>query len=388
MLSWIVTGAAVAAAATIATVLLVRPDLLWIAAYLWRSLGRWRFRHDGPIHVFLCVADHYEPAWNGADYAVEVDRVAQWVRRYPGAVEHHRDADGRPPQHTFFYPGDQYRPEHLEQLARLCRAGYGDVEIHLHHGSDTSEGVRQKLEEFRDVLHRDHGLLRRDPQTGRVTYAFIHGDWALDNSRSPEYCGVNDELSILRDSGCYADLTQPAAPTDAQTRKVNSIYYATDDPARPRSHDWGRDVAVGQRPCGDLLMIQGPLAPNWKWRKWGVLPRLENGELSGDNPPTPLRADLWIRQHIHVKGRPDWVFVKLHTHGAQERNMQVLLDGKWGETLSYLEREYNDGQRYQLHYVTAREMFATIKAAERGESWAQARAAVHVAPVPVGEVHG
>jgi hypothetical protein len=32
--------------------------------------------------------------------------------------------------------------------------------------------------------------------------------------------------------------------------------------------------------------------------------------------------------------------------------------------LSYLETAYNDGQKYRLHYVTAREMYVLIRAAE------------------------
>jgi len=360
-------------AAGAGAVLVARPDLLWVVAYLWRGLRRPGRGGTGPTHIFLAVCDHYEPAWAGADARTAAARVDAWCERYPALARAHRDADGRPPQHTFFFPAEQYRPEHLERLAGLCRAGFGDVEIHLHHGPDTSADVRRMLEQFRDRLHRDHGLLRVDPRTGLPTYGFIHGDWALDNSRAPEMCGVNDELIVLRETGCYADFTQPAAPTDAQTRKVNSIYYATDDPARPRSHDRGRDAAVGRAPCGDLLLIQGPLALNFRSRKWGLLPRIENGELSGDNPPTPRRADLWIRQHIHVRGRPEWIFVKLHTHGAQERNMGALLDGAWDRTLQYLERTYNDGRRYCLHYVTARQMYEAVKAAEAGHEWSPPR---------------
>ena len=27
----------------------------------------------------------------------------------------------------------------------------------------------------------------------------------------------------------------------------------------------------------------------------------------------------WVAQGIHVAGRPEWIFVKIHTHGAPER---------------------------------------------------------------------
>jgi hypothetical protein len=48
--------------------------------------------------------------------------------------------------------------------------------------------------------------------------------------------------------------------------------------------------------------------------------------------------------------------------------MDALLGPAMDETLSYLETAYNDGVRYCLHYVTAREMYNIIKAAEAGAS--------------------
>ena len=104
-------------------------------------------------------------------------------------------------------------------------------------------------------------LLRRNA-TGELTYGFIHGNWALGNSRPDgRWCGVNDEISILRKTGCYADFTMPSAPDCTQTRTINSIYYATDDLERPKSHDTGIPARVGAAaPENALLMIQGPLA--------------------------------------------------------------------------------------------------------------------------------
>lgn len=83
-------------------------------------------------------------------------------------------------------------------------------------------------------------------------------------------------------------------------------------------------------------------------------------------PPTPERVDMWVNAGIHVQGRPNWVFIKIHTHGAQEPDMETLLGQASDEMHRYLEQKYNDGKRYVLHYVTAREMFNIIKAAEAG----------------------
>ena len=201
-----------------------------------------------------------------------------------------------------------------------------------------------------------------------MAFGFIHGNWALDNSRHDgRWCGVNNEIQVLAELGCYADFTMPSAPSDTQTPKINSIYYATDDPHRPRSHDTGVDVEVGRPASGDLMLIQGPLALNWRDRKWGLMPRTENSDVRASSPPSPQRTDLWVQQHIHVRGRPEWLFIKVHTHGAQERDMDSLLGAPAQALYADLGQRYNDGQRHVLHYVSAREMYNIVKAAEAGE---------------------
>lgn len=339
---------------------------IWLAAYCRNLFRRVQPTTGTPIHLLVCVADHFEPGFERPGYEQECQRVARWAKELPTFASQHIDSDGRPYQHTFFYPEEEYRPEHLNALAQLCHSGYGDVEIHLHHDHDTAEQTAEKLTRFKSILHHRHGLLHVGP-SGEIEYAFIHGNWALDNSGPHgRFCGVNNELTVLQQTGCYVDMTMPAAPERAQTSKINSIYYAQDDPAKPKSHDTGPDAVANRVAPPGLLMIQGPLTLNWASRKFGLMPRVENGELSGDNPPTPARADLWVQQHIHVQGQPNWVFIKLHTHGANEMNTSTLLGDHWRRTLQYLEQHYNDGRRYALHYVTAREMYHIVKAAEAG----------------------
>jgi hypothetical protein len=69
---------------------------------------------------------------------------------------------------------------------------------------------------------------------------------------------------------------------------------------------------------------------------------------------------------IHVEGRPEWVVVKIHTHGTQEPDMPTLLGKPMDEAFTYLETKYNDGVNWKLHYVSARETYNIIKAAEAG----------------------
>lgn len=48
--------------------------------------------------------------------------------------------------------------------------------------------------------------------------------------------------------------------------------------------------------------------------------------------------------------------------------MDTLLGEPVDAMHRYLETAYNDGERYVLHYVTSREVYNIIKAAEAGES--------------------
>ena len=83
--------------------------------------------------------------------------------------------------------------------------------------------------------------------------------------------------------------------------------------------------------------------------------------------PTSERVDDWIRKNIHVKGRPEWIFVKIFTHGAIAEDHEAVL-GAWRDKMqTYLEKNYNDGKNYVLHYVTAREAYNIAKAAEAGK---------------------
>ena len=347
----------------------------WIPGYL-QSVARRPKNTERPRHLVFCVADHFEPLWNQASHARALERVKYWAERYPQTFSSFRDADGFSPRHTFFYPQEHYDEKCIEALAGLCSGGNGEIEVHIHHRNDSPEDLRAKLTDFRDRLYEQHGLLCKD-RAGRIRYGFIHGNWALCNSRPDgDWCGVNEELGILGDTGCYADFTFPSAPSPTQPRMVNAIYYATDTPGKARGHDTGtlcrkseiRNPKSETEQKRSLLLIQGPLGLNWRDRKWGIIPRLENGDMSANNLPAPDRIDLWVRQHIHVIGRPDWVFVKVHTHGCVEENMDVLFGDSMKQLHEHVQNHYNDGRNWRLHYVTARELYNIVKAAEAGEA--------------------
>ena len=75
-----------------------------------------------------------------------------------------------------------------------------------------------------------------------------------------------------------------------------------------------------------------------------------------------------MREQIHVVGWPRWIFVKVHTHGTQERNSELLLSDRGAAMYADLLERYNDGQSYVLHFVTAWQMCRCVKILESADS--------------------
>jgi hypothetical protein len=156
--------------------------------------------------LIIALADHFEPAFlpespsEFAELSEQERRLEEWCRIYPKVFDSLRDSDGFPFRHTYFSPAEQYHKSLIQRLADHCHDGWGEIEIHLHHGievPDTPENTRRSLLEFRDTLV-DHGCLSRWNGEGPARYAFVHGNWALANSAGGRFCGVDQEMQILR----------------------------------------------------------------------------------------------------------------------------------------------------------------------------------------------
>lgn len=331
----------------------------WIGAYFRHELSNhFKKRHSGTTHVIFQFVDHFE-------LAGKPPRLSEWMTKYPSLASRHSDADGSCPKHTWFYAMDLMLEDELEQLRELVEAGFGEIELHWHHSFDTPGSFQSKLRAGMKVFQK-YGFMRPIEEGRDGCFAFIHGNWALNNSRGNEFCGVDNEIELLKQAGCYGDFTFPALYSPAQPNMVNSIYYA-DFKRGPAGYFRGRKAAVNCREFETEFMIfQGPFTINWKdWRfKWH--PAIEDGDIGMSNTHgDPIRIDSWIRQGIHVKGRPDWIFVKVFCHGGQDH--QFVLGEETDKMFSYLEEKYNDGAHYVLHYVTSREAYNMVKAAEDGK---------------------
>jgi hypothetical protein len=341
--------------------------LRWVPAYVWQSLTRRQAR--GTVHLIIAVADHFEPAIVPGDgqarapYPEQNRRLEFWCREYPKVFDRWRDADGFPFVHTYFYPAEQYDHSLIDQLAQHCRAGWGDIEVHLHHGvdaPDSAESTRRLLLEFRDALAGDHGCLSYVDGSGSPLYAFVHGNFALANSARGQACGVDSEMQILAETGCYADFTLPTgAFHPAQTAKINSLYECALPLDQRAPHRRGIDLKRGRAPRVLPLIVQGPLLLDHARAK-GV--GIENGAITGSSPATLRRLRLWKEASISVEGRPDWLFIKLHCHGMDPTQNDVML----GSPMQNFLRELLEGaaaRKEIIHFVSAREMVNMILAA-------------------------
>lgn len=332
---------------------------LWLAPYLKDRLRR-AVRPTKPKRAWVLFADHFEPLGRSLSAAEALRKVAAWSERWPRIAEDApTDAAGQRPQYTFFYPQEEYRHELLEGIAQTVRLGVGDVEVHLHHDNEQRESFIRKVTEFCHRLTDDHGLLRQ--QDGRTVFGFIHGNWALDNSRPDgKRCGLNGEIALLRDLGCYADFTMPSLPSATQGRVVNQIYWCTNHPDnRPRSFDRGIEATVGGGRRGDLLMITGPVGIRFGER---LLPRMETGEIAGYDLPTPARVRRWFDLAPSIG---EDLFLKLYTHGADDRNMEPLLDHGLANLYRWLAEEMNR-RGIEMHWATAWQMYQAAEATMQG----------------------
>jgi len=308
-----------------------------------------------PTHIFFLFVDHFEPDWS-------LERTREWAGRYRALARRHLDSTGRPAQHTWFFPGDQIDDGILEELRQLTAEGLGKVELHYHHDGDNSKSLAVGLTYAIGEMQKFGFLKTVD---GRTAFAFVHGNEGLDDS-SGEYCGVRDELRLLRSLGCFGDFTFPALYNAAQPPSVNNIYAARDD-AGPKSYSVRWPLLDLKSGAADLMIFQGPLtlAPTLNARR--LFLDVDDANIHPAMPASPGRVRRWVNARVHVPQRPDWLFVKVFGHTASSaEDMNEALGEHFDSALTELERRYNNGEQYVLHYVTAREAYNLAMAAAAG----------------------
>jgi len=347
-------------------------SLPWLARYpFWRS-GELLRRASGKNktqHLIFVVANHFEPGWSTSgvlDLDTQLTRLEEWcgmARRIGDAV---RDFDGTPFQHTNFYPAEQYHPKLLEMLSDLQRDGFGEVEIHLHHGvgqPDNADNLRKVMVEFRDILAHEHGCLSYETGSSKPKYAFVHGNLALANSMGGRCCGVDSEMQILAETGCYADFTLPAAPEQSQVPRINAIYQCAHPLHERAPHRTGPGVRVGTQ-TKEPVIFTGPLIFDWSRRRAGLpVPRIDAGVIAANYPPTYERLQRWRNASISVSGKPEWIFIKLSCHGFIPEDRDITIGDPMRRFLETALEQADKSGTFKIHFASAREAFNLVQAA-------------------------
>ena len=353
----------------------LKHSLPWLAQYPFVR-GKSLFEQtNGQKHIIFTIANHFEPAWE-ANGTLNLDEQRRRLDDYHKLArktgESVLDSDGTKFRHTHFYPAEQYNQKILNKLAEMQAEGLGEVEIHLHHGvekPDTAENLRQVLTKFRDCLAEEHKCLSRFDENDIPRYAFIHGNLALANSCGGKFCGVDEEMQILQETGCYAEMTLPTAPDESQVSMLNQIYECGLPLNQKMPHRIGKRVAVfGNKPQLPLIFT-GPLIFNWTRRVHGFpVPRIDDGALVENQPMDLKRLNRWLSANITVKGRSDWVFVKLYCHGFFDHDQASSIGAEAARFFNEVIENGEKTNRYKVYFASAREAFNMVSAAMDGKT--------------------
>jgi hypothetical protein len=343
-------------------------SLPWLVRYpFWRArkLVFSGGNRNGLTHIVFVIANHFEPGV-GRQAAGPVEQWCKLALRTGRAL---RDHDGTSFRHTYFFPAEQYDSVSIEKLCALQSEGLGEVEVHLHHGvdrPDNAANTRYLLETFRDTLVYKHRCLSRENPTAPPRYAFVHGNTALANSAGGRNCGVDSEMQLLAETGCYADFTLPSAPDQSQVSKINAIYQCGNPLHEARPHRSGPDLKVGDKPTLPII-VNGPLVFDWTRRVHRLpIPRIDDGALARNYPLKLGRFRRWQSAQIGVKGRPDWIFIKLHCHAFFEQDQPAMVGDEMRRFMSEI-LDLGEATGFKVHFASAREVFNMVVAALEGK---------------------
>ncbi|MCS6873470.1 MAG: hypothetical protein N2Z23_05025 [Pyrinomonadaceae bacterium] len=344
-------------------------SLPWLIRYPFERVRKKLFeRFDGKTHLIFVIANHFEPSWQEVGFCSieqQLKRMESWKKQAFLIGESLVDNDGTRFRHTYFFPAEQYERRIFEHLSEIESRRLGEVEVHLHHGverPDTAERLRETLVNFRDLIAYEHGCLSFWESERKPRYAFVHGNLALANSAGGKFCGVDSEMQILHETGCYADFTLPSAPDPSQVPVINQIYECALPFEQRAPHRRGRRLKVGDGQPKMPIIFQGPLLLNWR------KPRIENGSLSESYGKADERLKKWISSKITIKGRPNWIFIKLFCHGFFPSDREACIGEKARQFFTEILEFCYKSRKYEVHFATAREAVNMVLAAVDGHN--------------------
>ena len=185
----------------------------------------------------------------------------------------------------------------------------------------------------------------------RQLFGYVAGNSALDNGAGDDsLSGCDTEISASRRRllrRLHLPIARLAGPAAEGQRPLLRHRGRSAE-----SYNDGVDVEVGRKPSGDLMIFQGPVAIDWQ------MGGFEEGALENSSPPHPRRLAGLLAGNVHVAGRPEWIFVKTHTHAMQNR--ASFLSDDMDAMYEAMETWWNRPP-FRLHYVTAREAYNIVE---------------------------
>lgn len=348
----IIIGAYIIFYACVLTVLLYHKRVnTWVPQYMGRLVKG--HRRNGPIHLLVLIANIFDPYVGGASREEGCRRMVSWERRMAEIASRYRDSDGNPPQHTWFVPIAMKDTDCLFRISKMCFDGFGEIGIYIPPETN-HEAFHNKLKDSLQSISQFGGCVIHDKDKGRRNSFGVIGD---EN---------NSTIPFLPAEGCYADFTGP--PIEGIHGSYFSQIYHYLRYSENTSHIIDPSLSIyreSSSPLG-LMMIPGSVGINWF--DWSNLffPNFETGSVCRRTLPYSLRTRLWIRSAAALPGRPDWIVIKLFTRGCEPANEEILLGKYTHRIYKEFERFARGGHPCYLHYVSGRELYNIIRAAESG----------------------
>jgi hypothetical protein len=151
-------------------------------------------------------------------------------------------------------------------------------------------------------------------------------------------------------------------------RRINAIYTCGYPLDEQKPHRSGPDVVTGKAPALPII-FEGPLVFDWTRRIRSVpVPRLDDGALAQNYPLSIERFNRWRSARISVAGRPDWVFVKLYSHGFFDWDQDAMIGAQMRRFMSEVLAASEKTREFSVYFASAREAFNMVMAAVDGRS--------------------
>ena len=98
------------------------------------------------------------------------------------------------------------------------------------------------------------------------------------------------------------------------------------------------------------------------------IPRIDEGALAQNYPLSLARFERWQSAHIGVAGRPEWIFIKLYSHGFFEWDQDAMIGDTMRRFMIDVLELAERNREFRVHFASAREAFNMVMAAVDGHA--------------------